>query len=218
MDEFSTLKSAYNNYDLDTNNKCRGDFLKKERYTQGIRNFAWELILKYNICSLPLDVFGLANNLEILTVPYSRLAQLSGMTAMEIIQNYALAAFYKSTPPERIYYNDTLEHQGFLRFSIMHELAHLLLQHLADDAEREKEAKMLAARLLQPLIVLDACGVASADELSALCGVSASAAGYRFKRLQERRAAGTIGMSRLERQVGAQFAPFIVSYRKSKNR
>ena len=79
------------------------------------------------------------------------------------------------------------------RWTIAHELGHCVLNHAQSETRsimHEREADRFAAELLAPLTVLQFCGVRSAEELGQLCGLSAQAAGIRFKELSALRKSG----------------------------
>lgn len=91
-------------------------------------------------------------------------------------------------------YDGIFEDNAFSRSTVVHELAHIALNHhvtLHRGAELGKhkfyedsewQAKALTAALMMPV---DVCqSVSSAEELSNLCGTSKQAATYRLERLE----------------------------------
>jgi len=78
---------------------------------------------------------------------------------------------------------------GRIRWTLAHEIGHIVLGHLTDfqgtnfKAEDyrilEREANIFAAELLAPLAVLKHLGVYKITEIASLCGISKQAARYR---------------------------------------
>lgn len=112
------------------------------------------------------------------------------------------------------------------RFTIAHELGHLLLGHVgnwkrvrrggAKENAFEQTANAFAARLLAPACVLWGCDVQSAEEIEALCEISRQAAEYRMKRMRKLYKRNRFLISPLEREVYEQFEPFMKAYRAKK--
>ena len=94
-----------------------------------------------------------------------------------------------------IVYDDS-ETPDRIRFTIAHELGHILLGHeleagfghfrrIAEGKPiTETQADEFAARLLAPACVLWALGVSSTEDIAALCGISHKAAAIRSKRMK----------------------------------
>ena len=111
---------------------------------------------------------------------------------------------------------------GRVRFTIAHELGHVLLGHLGDgehtvynrepspaDAPAEHTANVFASRLLAPACVLHALGAVTPEQIAAACDISLAAARFRAGRMGVLEQRGKYGASPLERQVLAQFQPYI---------
>lgn len=110
------------------------------------------------------------------------------------------------------------------RFTAAHELGHIVLGHVGEyalvnrepqawDDPVEQAANVFAARLLAPACVLWGCGVSSAEEIAALCGISMQAAAFRWERMKLLDGRGRFLASELERRVYRQFIPFISTHR-----
>lgn len=111
---------------------------------------------------------------------------------------------------------------GRVRFTIAHELGHILLGHLGDgehtvynrepsqtDAPEEHTANVFASRLLAPACVLHALGAVTPEQIAAACDISLAAARFRAGRMGVLEQRGMYGASPLERQVLAQFQTYI---------
>lgn len=108
-----------------------------------------------------------------------------------------------------------------MRFTIAHELGHILLGHELSDGfghfrtasdkrpAAERQADEFAARLLAPACVLWALDVYSAEDIAALCDISFTAAQFRAERMMVLRERGKFLTSPLEQQVFEIFQPWI---------
>lgn len=101
------------------------------------------------------------------------------------------------------------------RFTIAHEMGHIVLQHLTNLSTRdyEQEANMFAIRILSPMCVLKECACSSAKEVASLCNISPAAAIYRFERLRLLFARDKFYTSKLEVKVLNNFKRFISKYK-----
>lgn len=189
------------------------------------RDAAWQLLIKNHVSELPIDVRKICKAERIRIFTYERgkkLIEALGLTEHTKENDafsFARVIFYDDrTSPER------------QRFSIAHELGHILL-HATDgatvynrevspnDNPIESEANVFASRLLAPLCVLHFLGVSSASEISALCAISAPASEIRYRRLCEirerdaqmlrTRGRGCFLLSPLEREVYCNFKRYI---------
>lgn len=103
-----------------------------------------------------------------------------------------------------VLYDDesALRAPGRLRWTLAHEMGHIVLGHLRDHAETrcgldglpeaqyhclEREADYFAAMLLAYPVVIRACGIASAAQLQGFCGLSQPAARAQFEKLLKSR-------------------------------
>lgn len=120
-----------------------------------------------------------------------------------------------------IVYNDN-EPRERVRYTIAHELGHILLGHelragfghyRKAGGERkpieETQADEFAARVLAPACVMWALDVHTADDIAALCGISKQAAQIRAQRMALLRERNKFLTSPLERKVFETFQPWI---------
>lgn len=127
----------------------------------------------------------------------------------------------------QIIYDDA-EIKGRMRFTIAHELGHILLGHeLADGfghyrtaSDRrppaETQADEFATRLLAPACVLWALDVYTAEDIMRVCDISATAAQFRADRMQTLRDRGQFLISPLEKKVYKLFRPWIEEQQKNR--
>ena len=128
-----------------------------------------------------------------------------------------------------VFYNSKCT-PGRIRFTLAHELGHILLGHLfyeknglrytlknrepsPIDSPVEHQANIFASRLLAPACILDALDIREPDALMTLCGLSRQSAEFRLERMRRLRTRKKNGLRFkqhfLERQVLRQFRPFI---------
>lgn len=185
------------------------------------RDAAWQMLIDCHVTSLPVDVAQLCA-----TKGYVLRSYKAGRKAIEAIglagQCEIVSGFtYYHNGVYYIFYDDSCS-PGRQRFTIAHEIGHIILVHLMDgqytvinrepgpqDDPAETQANQVAARLLAPACVLHALGVTTANEISQLCGISQQAAEFRAARLRVLNQRDKFLTSPLERKVFDQFKPFL---------
>lgn len=100
---------------------------------------------------------------------------------------------------------DDAEPMPVQRYSIAHEIGHILL----GIGLSEHEAERFAIDILAPACVLWKLDIHAAEEISNLCSISITAARNRAKRMEVLYARNKFLTSPLERQVYSQFIDFI---------
>ena len=177
------------------------------------RDAAWQCILDYGINALPVKVSDITRRAGIIILKNSIVQELSdGQSGFTICQNGKCYVVYQDAePPYRC------------RFTIAHELGHILLGHVLVDTpkyrtfsendENENAANVFARDLLAPACVLHELNITSAEDISRVCNISMHAAEIRSERLRLLKDRNAWYMHPLERQVYKQFEPFIKKYR-----
>ena len=122
-----------------------------------------------------------------------------------------------------IYLNEQKGTTQRRRFTLAHELGHIVLDHPInpiiyrnseiDEGQKPEEvqANVFARDLLMPAGVLAALHVTTVDEIIRICNVSRVSAQIRLERLTELYKRNKFGAHPLERQVVSQFKDFISS-------
>ncbi len=205
------------------------------------RDNAWQYLIRHKVKELPVDVFALCRKDKITLVPYSAeeahsMAELIGISEwMEKTDGLAVRVEEMTI----IFWDDRLPITR-QRFTVAHELGHIVNGDLGPmptkrnkepserDAPIETAANIFAARILSPACVLWALGVKDADTISELCGISQTAATWRYKRLSllyerekdfmKKYGKSCFLISPLERKVFKQFKKYIkrrLKYNKS---
>ncbi|MCD8356287.1 MAG: ImmA/IrrE family metallo-endopeptidase [Clostridia bacterium] len=188
---------------------------------QYARDSAWKILRDCKADRLPVDVLQVCKELDIRVLSYE-----DGKT---IIERHKFQRFTKRTDgftlvlyeQPIIFYNSACTKER-IRFTIAHELGHIVLGHVewnrptiinrepsAHDNPRETAANQFAARLLAPACVLWALDVHKAEDIAQLCDISLPAALFRAQRMAELYRRQRFLTSPLEQEVYAQFKPFI---------
>lgn len=85
------------------------------------------------------------------------IVKYSDLTSYDLSQSNLLGNSYEENGKYYIEYNDKLSSEGRRRFTICHELGHILLEHdltLKNDKVQEREADIFAAELLMPEAII----------------------------------------------------------------
>ncbi len=125
--------------------------LPANRYDE-IRSAVADLIEDWGITVYPFSIWSLLRKMGISTIPYSALPE---KTKMSLVKNYpdALTIYPSDFNPCRttIYYNDETCDRDRIRFTLAHELGHLILMHPDSDEDAyEHEADIFANYFLAP--------------------------------------------------------------------
>ena len=174
------------------------------------RDSAWQVLIDYNINSLPINVVSIATSAGIKILKNSIVRKL---TKGEIgISVWDSNKWY-------IIYDDTMSKER-ARFTIAHELGHIFLGHPLKDSYHartinidkprvETDADIFASRLLAPACVLWGLNLHTPEEIKEACGISYQAAELRANRMRELYERNKFLISPLERQVYNNFADYI---------
>ena len=188
---------------------------------QKSRNAVWDILLACGVEKLPVDLNAVVRHLGVRVYAYSRCRELLEDTGLEAVARQASGlTFYSGSQPV-ILYND-LETPQRIRFTIGHELGHIVLGHVRPgehtrqnrepqpgDSPREQAANRFAADLLAPACVLWGLGLHSPEEIGEVCKISIQAARFRAERMEILYQRNKFLLHPLERAVYQQFEPFL---------
>jgi Zn-dependent peptidase ImmA (M78 family) len=158
---------------------------------------AAEVVAKLRIASLPVDPFAIANG--------------EGIVCEEInsVSPGISGCLMKAGDKFGVFYSSSFPNEGFLRFTVAHELGHYFLdghyeyifsggksRHQSDagftsDDRREREADTFAAGLLMPEKLFRAScarskpGLTAIEGLAEACGTSLTATAIQYARLSD---------------------------------
>lgn len=195
-------------------------FMNYKDYQQA-RDAAWRILIDCGVRELPVNLNVICAHLGIRVFSYSagksvinrhRLGSLTMKTDGFLLYLYEkpIVFFDEHCSPQRI------------RFTIAHEIGHLILDHIRagqvttinrepapGDSPQETAANQFAARLLAPACVLWGMDVHTTDDIAQLCNISHVAAAFRAERMRILYARQKFLTSPLERKVYDQFKGFM---------
>ena len=163
---------------------------------QNSRDAVWHLLIDLKIQSLPIKVSEICFKLGV-KLKYSD----------ELLNSDGYSFFLEGVPYIVV---KKINNVARLRFTIAHDLGHILLGHVgkyelvnrepsSSDNEIEQSANIFASRLLAPACVLWGCNVTSAEQIQKLCDISIQSACFRMNRMQELYRRNKFLTSRLEK-------------------
>lgn len=190
------------------------------------RDAAWKTLIECGISSLPVRPSEICRHYNWVLADYidgKRSIELLGLSELREKTDGFCAVTENHV---YIFYDSSLT-VGRQRFTVAHEIGHLILGHVGPGtatvenreptgAEREEElqANQFAARLLAPACVLHELGATEPEEIRRLCGISKQAAKIRAERMQELERRGRYYTSKLECRVVRQFESYIAIMRR----
>ena len=140
---------------------------------QQARDAAWRTLISCKISSLPVDMRKICSHLGYQLYSYRSAEKTIRYFHLEeqceISEGFIVCLKRKAY----IFYDDTYS-IGRQRFTVAHEVGHLVLGHVQAGGytthniseQMERQANQFAARLLAPACVLHAMGVTRAEEIS----------------------------------------------------
>lgn len=187
---------------------------------RNLRDAVWLCLIENEIKSLPISIISIAKKYNVEVLKYSQVDE------SWLKENESGTTIFIG---DKIYiiYRDSESAQR-CRFTIAHELGHILLRHKltgnryfrkfdTTKPEIETEADMFASRLLAPACVLWGLGLHTADEIAKACNISKSAARARADRMATLYKRNKFLTSPLEREVFNNFRDYINQNKKTIN-
>ena len=176
------------------------------------RDAVWKCLIECDIKTLPVPVIPIAKHFGISVIKDSLVHELrKGESGISIFNGTGWIIVY-----------DDSESRQRKRFTVAHELGHILLGHemkkgfyLRSSSVHkpllETEADVFASRLLAPACVLWGLNLHDADEISRICDMSISASQIRARRMKILYERNMFLTSPLEREVYIRFSDYIES-------
>lgn len=185
---------------------------------KNVRNSAWQCLIDAGVCELPVSVVKLADHYDVAVVKNRGRNWLKpGQSGISI----------RTEDGTWIICYDERESIERIRFTICHELGHILLGHPLKpgllqhtrtiDKERpeiESEADMFAARILAPACVLWGLDLHTPEDIASACNISFSAAQFRAQRMEELYRRQKFLTHPLEKQLFERFSQYIEKNRR----
>lgn len=160
------------------------DSYKKYRNT---RDSAWQFLIDHNITKFPLDVVSIFHKYGVAIV--SKEIEVYAKTIK--FRNNLITLYEPNTTTEQ------------LRFTLAHELGHVLLGHCDKagiDEYDDTAANVFASRILMPITVIDIEKLDTVEKIQKFFGVSEEAAKIRLDRYLLVKPRNKINASPLERE------------------
>ncbi len=142
-----------------------------------IKELVVDMFEKYNINCLPIKGFEIAHKMGILVIPYSRFNE----DKKNLLYKLSKDSF---TFENCIYYNDEKGH-GRINYTILHEIGHIVLDHLQDSELAEKEADFFAKYALVPPVLVHKLKLSKPIDISKTFNTSHEAARYAYSYYQK---------------------------------
>lgn len=130
-----------------------------------ILNTILDIYIKAEIHTFPINCLKIVQALGIPLYKYSELTEIKQKKCFSLSDN-AFKLYGE------IYYNDKFPHKGRQRFTIMHEVAHIIFEHSGETQENEDEADAFASNILAPRIMIHKYRCDTADQIHDLFGLS----------------------------------------------
>lgn len=130
-----------------------------------------EVYKECDIHSFPINCFSILEHYGIRTITYNE-TKTQKPELYKAISHYSNDAFRFRMS---VYYNST-NSNGRIRFSLMHELGHYILEHTADCPDTEDEADCFASYMLAPRVAIDNNNCCTSDDIHDKFGMSYAAA------------------------------------------
>lgn len=178
------------------------------------RDAAWQCLLDCQVCRLPVQVSAIAAAMQVAVCAYEANAGLLRRRGYGPLLEAAGFAYADPAGSMIIFYDSRASRQQ-IRFTIAHELGHILLGHLGlrqpvgqpllpSQPTLEQEADRFAARLLAPACALWGLSAYSAGAIAALCDITPELAEARAERMRVLLARDAWLTSPLERRLYQQ--------------
>ena len=181
------------------------------------RDLSWEILLKADITSLPVDLSKVLKAVDVKAILYCDAFFDADSPKLRGSDGFVT----KIGDKKAIYLNESKGTIQRRRFTLAHELGHIVLDHPINpiiyrnsevdenQSPTEIQANIFARDLLMPAGVLAKLHVTTVDEIMQICNVSRISAQIRLERLTELYKRNKFGAHPLERQVIARFSDLI---------
>lgn len=183
------------------------------------RDLSWEILLTAGINRLPVDLNKVLKAVDVKAILYCDAFFDTDSPRLRGSDGFVT----KIGGKKAIYLNERKGTIQRRRFTLAHELGHIVLDHPIspiiyrnsevdeNQSPTEIQANIFARDLLMPAGVLAKLHVTTVDEIMQICNVSYTSARIRLERLTELYKRNKFGVHPLELQVISQFKDFISS-------
>lgn len=204
-------------------------FPLKPRYSATTQK-ALSFLLDYKLSDLPITteaIFQIIQDLQCSIQTYGFHADKLNCDIQDVCEAFGSIDGYSiydiPTGKYKIAYNDTISSHERIRFTLMHEIGHIYLNHFIEfeqtklsrgglnDAEfdiLDKEANHFASKVLAPEIILLRIGCEAPDNIHERCAISLEAAKHKANAVKKYGNSSNF-FSKLEQKVLSLFHNFI---------
>lgn len=185
---------------------------------KGVRNAVWRTLIKHRVASLPVDVVSILNAEGAKVFTY----EASDLRPPEEHDGFTI----KLDGAYLVFFDDKIKPATRQRFTLAHELGHIVLGHVESGKAtrgndgtmharepKERAANIFASRLLAPACVLHELKLLDAQSIADTCGLSMQAAKIRADRMNDLKLRGAWYKHPLERKIKEQFSEYIATVR-----
>ncbi|MBP3365927.1 MAG: ImmA/IrrE family metallo-endopeptidase [Treponema sp.] len=145
------------------------DSITGERYEE-IKEVVADMYEDLGYTEFPVNVYELCHRLGIRLIKYSALKPDCTEYSMHCSDDGFLL-FNIDRGCYQVYYNDRMPPER-IRFTIMHEIAHIMLEHTKHTAKNEQEANFFAKTALVPLGMIYKLRLSNSFEIADTFGIS----------------------------------------------
>lgn len=168
------------------------------RYEE-IKSIVADIYYEYGIINLPVDPLQLAKKMQIAVNEYNEFS-LDEQNKMRIASEDGFSYMLTIEPRFHINYNfDTLGDRA--RFTLAHEIGHIVLEHKEPSLEAEAEADAFAQLLLVPEAVLIYLNIQEIYQVRSIFSVSKTCAQTCLSLLKDRKARKPVGYFESEKEI-----------------
>ena len=143
--------------------------ISNKRYEQ-IKEIVADMYEDLGYTEIPVNVFELCHKLNIKLVKYSSLTKEQKECAMQLSPD-GFSLRNNRTKQYEIYYNSEMPAER-ITFTIMHEIAHIMLEHIYHSYENEQEANFFTKAALAPLGLIYRLQLKNPIEVAQTFGIS----------------------------------------------
>lgn len=155
--------------------------LSNERYEE-IKEIVVEMFETYGVSCVPINGFEIASKMGIKVIPYSA----HPARTRSLMEKYSIDGFSILCDMGEwyIFYNDEHDY-GRINNTIMHEVAHIVLDHTEDSELAEAEVRFFAKYALAPPVLIHKLKLETAESIADIFEISFEAAGYALSYYQK---------------------------------
>ena len=142
-----------------------------------IKKIVVQMFIEHNVTCVPINGFEIAQKMRIVVVPYSSKGFRKYLKLIKISEDGFCALI---DGVWHIFYNNHKTY-GRINNTILHEIAHIVLDHKEPSELAEKEAKFFAKYALVPPVLVHRLKLTSAEEIKEIFEVSDEASEYALR-------------------------------------